>query len=251
MVKTPGAWASVRKSRDEPERGLLLAVAGGLATNALGIVQFMSPNANWYCMTLAVILAWWLMARPQGPSRLVGAGIILGTLTLFRHLTGIWVAMAVIVLALLERSTDARGRQLVLMRLQIAIMLAAVVGYLYWNPDTEPGGVLFMGVWPVAVLGWMLFNSRTRNRDVAIAVGLLLAGTLIPTIPFVLYHLVHGSLGVLVHDLVVVASGELDLERSGVRRVAARRPHGLDGEREHRLRNDSRGDRDGPGQPGQ
>ena len=193
------------------ERGLLLAIVGGLATNALGIVQFMSPNANWYCMALAVVLAWWLMARPHGPTRLVGAGVILGTLTLFRHLTGIWVAMAVIVLALLERSSDARGRQLVLMRLQVAIMLAAVVGYLYWNPDTEPGGVIFMGVWPVAVLGWMFFTGRTRNRDVATAVGLLFAGTLIPTIPFVLYHFAHGSLGVLVHDLVVVASGELDL----------------------------------------
>ena len=193
------------------ERGLLLAIAGGLATNALGIVQFMSPNANWYCMALAVVLVWWLMARPHGPTRLVGAGVILGTLTLFRHLTGIWVAMAVIVLALLERSSDARGRQLVLMRLQIAIMLAAVVGYLYWNPDTEPGGVIFMGVWPVAVLGWILFKGRTRNRDVATAVGLLFVGTLIPIIPFVLYHLAHGSLGVLVHDLVVVASGELDL----------------------------------------
>ena len=192
-------------------RGLVLAVIGSFAANALGIVQFMSTNANWYCLALAIVLAWWLTARPPGPARLVGAGAILGTLTLFRHLTGIWVAMGVIAYVLLERSSDARGRQLTLMRLQIAIMLIAVVGYLYWSPETEPGGLIFMGAWPVAVFGWMLVNVRTRNRDVAAAVGQLLAGALVPAVPLVLYHLVHGSLGVLVHDLVAVAAGESEL----------------------------------------
>ena len=195
--------------------GLLLAIAGASATNALGIVQFMSPNAHWYCLPLAVALALWLTAMPQGPTRLVGAGVILGTLALFRHLTGIWVAMAVIVLALLERSSDGRGRQLVLMRTQIAIMLVAVVGYLYWSPDTDPGGVILIGIWPIAVLGWMLVNGRTQNRDVAAVVGQLLAGTLIPMIPFVLYHVMNGSVSVLVHDLVVVAGAESRLDIFG------------------------------------
>jgi len=195
--------------------GLLLAVAGAFATNALGIVQFMSPNAHWYCLPLAVVLALWLMAMPHGATRLVGAGVILGTLALFRHLTGIWVAMAVIVLALLERSSDGRGRQLVLMRAQIAIMLAAVIGYLFWSPDTDAGGVILMGIWPIGVLGWMLVKGRTKNRDVAAVVGQLLAGTLIPTIPFVLYHVMNGSVSVLIHDLVVVAGAESRLDIFG------------------------------------
>lgn len=196
-------------------RGLWLAVAAAFATNALGIVQFMSPNAHWYCLPMAIGLAWWLIAIPHGRSRLIGAGVILGTLTLFRHLTGVWVAMAVILLALLERSTDGRGRQLVLMRAQIVIMLAAVVGYLYWSPDTDPGGLILMGIWPIAVLGWMLVNGRTRNRDVAAVVGQLLAGTFVPTIPFVLYHVLNGSTSVLIHDLVVVAGAESRLDIFG------------------------------------
>jgi hypothetical protein len=171
----------------------------------------MSVNANWYCLVLAVVLAWWLTVRPQGRTRLVGAGIILGTLTLFRHLSGIWVAMGVIALVLIERSSDARGRQLTLMRLQVAIMLVAVIGYLYWSPETEPGGLIFMGVWPAAVFGWMLVSVRTHNRDVAAAVGQLLAGALVPAVPLVLYHLVHGSLGILLHDLLAVAAGESEL----------------------------------------
>jgi len=196
-------------------RGPLLACAGSLAVVALGIVQFMSPNPNWYCLSLAVVLAWWLTAMPHGPTRLVGAGIVLGTLTLLRHLTGIWVAMGVIAVVLLERSTDGRGRQLLLLRLQLAIMLAALAGYLYWSPDTEIGGLIFMGAWPVAVLGWMLFNLRTRNRDVAAAIGQLLLGTLIAAAPLILYYVLHNSVDVLLHDLVVVASAETGLDFYG------------------------------------
>jgi hypothetical protein len=196
-------------------RGVLLAVGGSLAVTALGIVQFMSPNPSWYCAALAVLLAWWLTAAPAGRARLVGAGVILGTLTLFRHLTGIWVAMGVIAFVLIERSTNGRGRQLVLMRLQIAIMLVALVGYLYWNPDTEPGGLMFMGAWPVAVFGWMLFNTRTRNADAAAAIGQLLAGTIIAAAPLILYYVWNRSVHVLLHDLIVVASAETELDFYG------------------------------------
>ena len=196
-------------------RGLLVAVAGSVGAIALGVVQFMSPNPNWYCLALAVVLACWLMAMPHGPVRLVGAGLILGTLTLFRHLTGIWVAMAVIALMLIERDGDARGRQLTLMRLQIAIMLFGLIGYLYWSPDTEVGGWIFMGVWPIAVLAWMLFNVRTSNRDVAASVGQLLAGSLCSAAPLIIYYVAHESIGVLIHDLVVVAAGETELDFYG------------------------------------
>jgi hypothetical protein len=197
------------------QRGLLLGVIASIAATSLGVVQFMSPNGNWYCLSLAVLLAWWLTTMPDGPVRLVGAGFILGTLTWFRHLTGIWVAMALITVVLMERSSDGRGNQLTLVRLQIGIMLVALAGYLYWNPDTEVGGFIFMGAWPLAVLAWMLFNARTRNGDVAAAIGQLLAGSIIASVPQLLYHLVHRSLGDFVHDLVVVAAAETDLDFYG------------------------------------
>ena len=193
------------------QRGLLLAIVGSIATTGVGVVQFMSPNGNWYCLALAIVLAWWLTVVPHGPARLVGAGVILGTLTWFRHLTGIWVAMAVIALVLMERSRDALGRQQALMRLQVAIMLTALATYLYWSPDTEIGGLLFMGVWPAAVFVWMLFNTRTHNRDVLAAVGQVLVGCLLASAPLVVYHVVHGSLGAFIHDAVIVAASETDL----------------------------------------
>ena len=197
------------------QRSLLLAVIGSVAATSLGVVQFMSPNGNWYCLALAVLLAWWLTTMPDGPARLVGAGFILGTLTWFRHLTGVWVAMALISIVLMERSGDGRGGQLALLRLQIAIMLVALAAYLYWNRDTEVGGFVFMGVWPLAVLTWMLFNTRTRNGDVAATVGQLFAGSILASAPQLLYHLLHGSVGDFIHDLVFVAAAETDLDFYG------------------------------------
>ena len=48
-------------------RDVLLAAVAAIASNALGIVHFMSPTANWYCLALAVVLAWWLRRRPGHP----------------------------------------------------------------------------------------------------------------------------------------------------------------------------------------
>jgi hypothetical protein len=193
-------------------RDALLAAIASIAGTALGVVHFMSPTANWYCLALAVVLAWWLTAvRPDHPARLVGAGALLAAMTLFRHLSGVWAAMGIISFVLLERSTDATGRGVLLARLQVSIMLAALVAYLVLSPETQPGGLILMGIWPVLLLGWMLGRLRSRNRDVASAIGQLLAGVVIVTTPLLVYHLVHGSVGILFRDLVEVAAGELNL----------------------------------------
>ena len=104
-------------------RDATLAAVGAVASNALGVVHFMSPTANWYCLALAVVLAWWLTAlRPGHPARLAGAGALLATLTLLRHLSGVWAAMGIISFVLLERSTDATGTRALLGRLQVLIL---------------------------------------------------------------------------------------------------------------------------------
>jgi len=193
-------------------RDVLLAVVAAIASNALGIVHFMSPTANWYCLALAVVLAWWLTAvRPGHPARLVGAGALLATLTLLRHLSGVWAAMGIISFVLLERSTDATGRRALLARLQVLIMLAALIAYLALSPETQPGGLLLMGIWPVLLLGWLLVGLRTSNKDVASAIGQLLAGVAVVAAPLLVYHVVHGSLGIMLRDLTEVAAGELNL----------------------------------------
>ena len=67
-----------------------------------------------------------------------------------------------------------------------------LVAYLALSPETQPGGLLLMGIWPVLVLGWMMVNIRTSNKDVASAIGQLLAGVAIVAAPLLTYHVVHG-----------------------------------------------------------
>jgi hypothetical protein len=193
-------------------RDVVLAAMGSVAINALGVVQFMNPTANWYCLPLTVLLAWWMLRVPVGhPSRLAGAGFIVGVLTLFRHLSGVWVAMGLIVLALLERSSDARGRKVLFARALVATMLAATAGYLVLTTVLEPGGLLLMGAWPIAILVWMFINARTPNADVAAIVGTMSVGAAAAALPLVVYHAYYGSLTIWLTDIVFAAAGETEL----------------------------------------
>ena len=145
------------------------------------------------------------------PARLPGAGFIVGVLTLFRHLSGVWVAMGLIVLALLERSSDARGRDVLLARAVVATMLSAIVGYLVLTTVLEPGGMLLMAAWPIAILVWMLVNARVTNGEVAAIVATISLGAAAAALPLVLYHAYHGSLAIWFTDLVFAAAGETEL----------------------------------------
>src|SRR5688572_13673989 len=83
-------------------RSLILAVTGAVATAALGVVQFLNPTPNWYCLALAFSVAFWLQVFPRnGARRLVGAGFLVGVTALFRQISGVWLGLAVIVIALL------------------------------------------------------------------------------------------------------------------------------------------------------
>ena len=192
-------------------RDVVLAFLASVAINALGVVQFVDPTANWYCLPLTVFLAWWMLWLPVGhPARLPGAGFIVGVLTLFRHLSGVWVAMGLIVLALLERSSDARGRNVLLARALVATMLSGIVGYLVLTTALEPGGMLLMAAWPIAILVWMLINTRATNADVVALVATMSLGAATAALPLVLYHAYHGSVAIWLRDIVFAAAGETE-----------------------------------------
>jgi hypothetical protein len=193
-------------------RDVVLAAMISVAINALGVVQFVDPTANWYCLPLTVFLAWWMLRVPAGhPARLAGAGFIVGVLTLFRHLSGVWVAMGLLVLVLLERSSDARGRNVLFARVLVATMLAAIAGYLVLTTVLEPGGLLFMGAWPIAILAWMFINAKTSNAEVAAIVASISLGAAAAALPLVVYHAYHGSLTIWLTDIVFAAAGETEL----------------------------------------
>jgi hypothetical protein len=193
-------------------RNALFALIGSVAMTALGVVQFYNPTPNWYCLSLCVMLACWLDWLPTAhPARLFGAGLLVGVLTMFRQLSGVWVMMALLVLAMLERSSGARGRGVLLSRALLTTMVGGLVAYLVLSPETEPGGLLLFAAWPLAILGWMLVRTRTTNAAVGSVIGQVGAGAALPALPLVAYHAVHGSIGGWVSDTVLAAFGETQM----------------------------------------
>ncbi len=70
-------------------RGFLLAVGAGVGAPFVGMLLFLSPSANWYGLTLALVLAV-VLERRTGPRWTIAllAGLVCGLALMFRQLTG-------------------------------------------------------------------------------------------------------------------------------------------------------------------
>jgi hypothetical protein len=199
-------------------RDVLLAAVGSFAMIGLGVIQFLNPTAHWYCLFLSVTLVCWLAWTPPGSVvRTIGAGVFLGLITLFRQLTGVWVGMAVLVFLLLEQSTTAQGRQTVFARALLGLMLTALLGYLVLAGGPTSGGILLMGSWPIAILCIAITTIGTTNSATTQLLTRLTFGAAAAALPLVLYHLVNGSFGAWIDDVVVasMALTQLDFFEGG------------------------------------
>jgi hypothetical protein len=195
--------------------GPIVAGAGSIASVALGIPQFVDPSPNWYCLTLATGLACWLIEMRPGAVRLLGAGVLVGIIAALRQLSGVWVGMGVVVIIVLEAGRTASSESKALGRALLGIVLGAMLWYLSVSPDTQPGTVLFISLWPVAILISLLRTTRAPNGAVARAVGLVAVGAALPLLPLLAYHLAHDSIGVWVSDIVLSPLRETELDFFG------------------------------------
>jgi hypothetical protein len=187
-------------------RDALLATLASVASIALGVLQFLNPTAHWYALSVTVVLVAWLGWVPQGHRlRLFGAGLLVGVVVMFRQLTGVWVAMAVLVLLLGERSTGARGRHAVVARGLVVLMLVALVGYLARAGGPEASGVVLIASWPIAILVLTLRNVEVSNRDCLALLGQLALGGSAAVAPLVAYHVVNGSSGAWLVDTLLTS----------------------------------------------
>jgi len=196
-------------------RGELVAAAGSLASVALGVPQFVDPSPNWYALALTVVLAWWFVEIRSGTRRLLGAGILIGTITALRQLSGVWVAMGAIVVVLLEAGEAATAGSKALARGLLGIMLGATLWYLVVTPDTRLGTVLLIVLWPTAILIWAIKNTQAPNAVVARVVGVLALGASLPLLPLLAYHVAHQSVGIWLSDIVLSALRETELKFFG------------------------------------
>ncbi|MEN8197382.1 MAG: hypothetical protein ABFS30_12860, partial [Pseudomonadota bacterium] len=185
-------------------RGAMAAAAAGLSMTALSYVQFLSPNANWYCLFLLVLVVCALAWRPRDDRwRLEILGFLIVTMFLFRQLNGVFVAIGTLTYLLMEVRSGASGRSRLLGRCLIVVMTAGLAGYLLLKSD--PVAWLAFGVWPVAMLVWAYRSVEAPNKDARRILIRFSLGALAALLPLLIYHGVTGSLADWFDDAVIAA----------------------------------------------
>jgi len=193
--------------RHDPWRAAVAMVA----LTALGVIQFLNPSAHWYCLALVILLIAALGSTPRTATRLVIAGLLIGTIALFRQLTGFLVGVGTLTYLLWEaRGHGSRGPEALLGRTMAAVMVAALGLYLVLATDVS--GILLFGLWPMVLLVRLAFQPQARNREVARIAGLVVAGICFAALPLLVYHVAHGSLLAWAEDVgpAAVALTRLD-----------------------------------------
>lgn len=194
------------------EQGSIVAVVGGVASVALGFVQFPNPSANWYALFLTICLVAWLRWAPAGRRRVLVAGFILGLICAFRQLTGAIVGIGLLTWLLVEVPAGSDDHE------------AGQEGAGWFARVVWLGGLVALVVYiarATGVTGWILFGAwapiihliagrelRASSRT-AIGIVLLLAtGVLAVFVPILVPQVVAGGLGPWWRD-VVGAAGTL------------------------------------------
>ena len=195
-------------------RSLLLASVGAVGTSTLGVIQFLNPTPNWYCLTLAFLLAFWMSAFPKnGPTRLIGAGFLVGLAMLFRQISGMWLGLAAIVIALLD-APAALPRRSVLAKSVVGGVLLVTTGLLIVARQDEPGGLVMFALWPVALLVVAMPRVRLTDRETVVALLQLAGGAAMATVPLLVHLAAEGSAAAWFNDTVVTASHLNDIVAS-------------------------------------
>ena len=183
--------------------GIWLALAGSLAVSSLSFVQFLNPTAHWYCLFLVLLIPVIVSRFPeQDWRRLILLGLLVGTIAMFRQLTGVIVAIAVFGWLMMERSAPGAPRYW--MPRAVMLGLALLIGW-YVFTHADPASAAIFGLWPVALLliaGW---QTSVSTRECLHMIGYLSLGAALACLPLLAYHIAHGSLATWFSDTVLAA----------------------------------------------
>jgi hypothetical protein len=175
-------------------RSALLAACAAVASVALGVIHFLNPTPHWYALFGMCALVYWLERIPRHHRmRLVGAGVLVGVITLFHQLVGVLVAAAVLAVTLDEESGSARGADTRLAQVLLLLPLVGLLVYLWRSPAMEWTGLVLFAAWPIAILVRTIRHTRTSNASAARVALSLAMGAVLSTIPLAIYCAVHGS----------------------------------------------------------
>jgi hypothetical protein len=182
--------------------GILLALAGSLAVSSLSFVQFLNPTAHWYCLFVVLLIPLIVRVPKEGWRRLILLGLVVGTIAMFRQLTGVIVAIAVFSWLVMESST--RGASRYWMPRVILLGLALLVGW-YVSTHADPATAAVFGLWPVALLLFTGWQASVSTRECLRMIGGLSLGAALACLPLLAYHIAHASLATWFSDTVVTA----------------------------------------------
>ena len=190
-------------------RDVTLAVVAGISAVALGVLQFLNPTPNWYCLLFATLVAFVLSRSPERRWSVAAVGFLVGLTFLFRQITGVFVGIAVLTYLLTEirdlkpAPGNLLDRGLLFGRGLLALMAAGTTVYLLRATDAY--GMILIGTWPIVFLVIAAFFVSTSNRRSLTIVATMAAGFLAACLPIILYHLAHGSFRSFVDDTVLRA----------------------------------------------
>ena len=186
------------------QRGTVVAVTASVSLSSLSIVQFLNPSANWYALFLAIcLIAVAALWHQENSPRLITLGFLAGLALFVRQLSGVFVIMGLLTYLICKYREATTGKQRVLARLCILIMLAGTGWYTYTKAD--PLAWLVIGIWPMSILAWAYLNASISNARLFNIIGKLAIGGILAAAPALLYHTHHGTLGNWFSDTVIAA----------------------------------------------
>ncbi|MCG8693521.1 MAG: hypothetical protein MI806_20140 [Minwuiales bacterium] len=185
-------------------RGLGHAAVAAVSLTSLSFVQFLNPTAHWYCVFLFVaIIAALSWIGPEHRWRLCVIGFLVGTLILFRQLTGAFVAIGVAAYLMCEAGPSNRDRSQWLPRSVLTGMALLLGAYL--ATKTDLWGIVGFGIWPLLALALAWHRISIGNLATVRLLAGLTFGAAIAAAPLIAYHMAHGSLGTWFDDTVLAA----------------------------------------------
>jgi hypothetical protein len=181
-------------------------VAAGVATLFTGMLLFPGPSANWYGLTLALLLAL-VLERTTGSQRKTAllAGLVCGVALMFRQLTGAILGAAALVQLMLMQDPAAAGlpRRPWIARAVVAVTLAGTFAYAAWSTDAV--GLILLGSAPLLILFVSLGEVVVSDAEARRRLGWFTGGLAVGTLPMAAYVLATGTVREFLGDTVWAA----------------------------------------------